>query len=97
MHSLSHAEYRYDSAGSTWDGSAAVHDRVLREMTTLPRGARVLDAGCGNGYLAALLASRGYEYFGVDPSVSGIEVARASYPGVRFVCGDPVSGLSDLP
>jgi SAM-dependent methyltransferase len=32
------------------------------------RGRRILDAGCGQGYLARLLASRGAEVVGVEPA-----------------------------
>ncbi len=43
----------------------------------LPRGTRVLDLGCGNGYLARRLAGRGARVVGVDLSDELIEAARA--------------------
>jgi 2-polyprenyl-6-hydroxyphenyl methylase/3-demethylubiquinone-9 3-methyltransferase len=36
------------------------------------------------GWLAAWLAAQGWQVVGIDPSVSGIERARASHPEVRF-------------
>lgn len=48
------------------------------------RPGRALDLGCGNGWLAAWLAARGWQVVGVDPSFSGIERARLSHPDVRF-------------
>lgn len=49
---------------------------------------RVLDLGCGNGYVAAELARRGHTVVGIDSSADGIEVAREAYaerlPNVRF-------------
>ena len=56
----------------------------------VPAGAHLLDLGCGQGLVAALLISAG-----VDVRVSGIERvpreierARAAAPGARFIQGD---------
>ncbi|GAA3723430.1 class I SAM-dependent methyltransferase [Streptomyces tremellae] len=51
---------------------------------------RVLDIGCGTGVFALLLAERGIDVVGVDPSRASLDVARAK-PGavrVRWLCGD---------
>jgi len=57
-------------------------------------GARsVLDVGCGTGTFALLLADRGLEVVGVDPSRAALDVARAK-PGaerVRWLHGDAAS------
>jgi 2-polyprenyl-3-methyl-5-hydroxy-6-metoxy-1,4-benzoquinol methylase len=45
---------------------------------------RVLDVGCGNGYWAGLFLERGCTVVGIDPSRSGIEIARATHPRARF-------------
>jgi 2-polyprenyl-3-methyl-5-hydroxy-6-metoxy-1,4-benzoquinol methylase len=47
-------------------------------------GTRVLDVGCGNGYWSGLFADKGCVVVGIDPSASGIEVARETYPTARF-------------
>lgn len=47
-------------------------------------GARVLDVGCGNGYTAGQFAARGCNVIGIDLSESGLAIARANYPNVRF-------------
>lgn len=54
---------------------------------------RVLDLGCGNGSLSCFLNSLGYCVIGVDPSMSGIEVASSNAPAVSFhLCpADPAS------
>jgi 2-polyprenyl-3-methyl-5-hydroxy-6-metoxy-1,4-benzoquinol methylase len=44
----------------------------------------VLDLGCGNGYWAGQFAEKGCDVVGVDPSESGIAIARQAHPGVRF-------------
>ena len=47
-------------------------------------GARVLDVGCGNGYTAGQFAARGCDVTGIDLSESGLAIARAAYPNIRF-------------
>lgn len=51
-------------------------------------GGPVLDAGCGPGHLTARLRAAGVDAFGVDLSRGMVDLARASYPGVRFEQGD---------
>lgn len=43
-------------------------------------GRRVLDAGCGDGYLARVLAARGAKVTGIDLSPRLIEIARSKDP-----------------
>ncbi len=52
--------------------------------SNLRPGARVLDVGCGNGYTAGQLAARGCDVTAIDLSESGLAVARAEHPTVRF-------------
>ena len=62
-----------------------------------PLGQRVLDAGCGTGALARLLASRGHDVVGIDVSPEAVRIARRSADEAsvqaRFVAGD----ARDLP
>lgn len=44
------------------------------------RGKDVLDAGCGEGYLARVLAQRGAQVIGIDLSPRLIEIARKKDP-----------------
>lgn len=46
--------------------------------------ARVLDVGCGNGYVAGKLAELGHAVTGFDASPDGIELARVAYPNIEF-------------
>jgi len=46
--------------------------RILGEV----KGRRILDAGCGNGYLCRLLSKKGAEMVGVDISKRSIELAE---------------------
>jgi SAM-dependent methyltransferase len=63
--------------------------------SSLARGRRVLDAGCGVGYGTRLLAEGGaVEAIGVDVAAAVVEAAgAAARPGVGFRCAD----VRDLP
>lgn len=74
------------SDGADLTGEARLVDAML------PRGARVLDAGCGTGRIAAALHERGHAVVGVDVDPALIEAAEADYPGPRYLVGD----LSEL-
>src|SRR5688500_15475593 len=66
------------------EGASPYVNRAIDALIDPAPGARVLDVGCGNGYLAARFAQRGCEVVGIDLSPSGIELARRHSPGVRF-------------
>ncbi len=63
-------------------------------------GRRVLDAGCGNGYLSRMLADRGADVVGVEPGRSlfdfAVEHEAAQPRGVRYVQAD-LCALPDVP
>ena len=52
----------------------------------LAPGGRVLDVGCGEGWLVCELLSSGIDAMGLDVSPRAVEVANSKAPG-RFVCG----------
>lgn len=58
----------------------------------VPRGARVLDAGCGPGRHTAYLHAAGHDVLGVDADPELIAAARADHPDARFEIAD----LSEL-
>ena len=62
-------------------------------------GRKVLDAGCGHGYLSRLLTRRGAEVTGVEPAALPLEHARRREEqeplGIRYVQRD-LSRLGDL-
>jgi SAM-dependent methyltransferase len=57
-------------------------------LARVPAGVRILDVCCGTGYLAALLADRGYSVTGVDASAEMIRYARATAPTAEFHIAD---------
>ena len=53
-----------------------------------PRGARILDAGCGAGRLGGVLAKAGHHVVGVDVDPALIEAAEQDHPGPQWLVGD---------
>ncbi len=68
--------------GADLAGEARLIDAML------PRGARVLDAGCGTGRVGAFLAAAGHDVTGVDLDPHLIAAAREDHPGPRWLQGD---------
>ncbi len=58
----------------------------------VPRGARILDAGCGPGRIGGYLHSVGHDVVGVDVDPVLIAAAEKDSPGPRWIVGD----LADL-
>jgi 2-polyprenyl-6-hydroxyphenyl methylase/3-demethylubiquinone-9 3-methyltransferase len=68
-------EYTWDRAEHTC-AHAYLMPPILREVRRWSRRGRILDAGCGNGSVAAALAPLATEMFAFDSSTSGVEHAR---------------------
>jgi len=85
---------RYDEAFPHKEGQLYCGKWLLAR---LPRGARVLDVGCGTGLpTARQLADGGCALTCVDISPGMLEIARRNVPGARFVAMDAVD-LGRLP
>ena len=69
-------------AGDDLVGEARLVDAMA------PRGARILDAGCGPGRLGGYLATAGHHVVGVDVDPALIEAAEQDQPGPRWLVGD---------
>ena len=70
------------AAGRDLAGEARLIDAMVG------RGARILDAGCGPGRVAAELARLGHDVVGVDVDPVLIEAAVADHPGPRWIVED---------
>ena len=57
---------------------------------------RILDAGCGNGYMANELAKLGHEVVGIDIAEDGISIAKKQYPNVKFYARSLYENITDI-
>nr|WP_090345907.1 class I SAM-dependent methyltransferase [Mycolicibacterium malmesburyense]CRL78482.1 type 12 methyltransferase [Mycolicibacterium malmesburyense] len=82
-------------AGDDLAGEARLVDAMV------PRGAHILDAGCGPGRLGGYLAGVGHRVVGVDVDPALIEAAEQDHPGPRWLVGDlaeldlPARGITE--
>lgn len=97
-------EKHYAAAGAgRWqvapDKVRAYHlDRLPRWLNRIARDARILDAGCANGYLLSLLAADGYKnLIGVELSEQLAVAARQNLGGVEIVNADVRDFLAQTP
>ena len=68
--------------GADLEGEARMLDALA------DRGARVLDAGCGQGRVGAALHARGHDVTGVDADARLVDAARTAHPGPTWLVGD---------
>lgn len=73
------------AAGKDLDGEARMIDAMA------PRGALILDAGCGTGRVGGRLADLGHRVVGLDLDEHLIGVAREDHPSARWEVGDLAS------
>jgi SAM-dependent methyltransferase len=82
-------------AGDDLVGEARLVDAMV------PRGARILDAGCGPGRVGGYLAAAGHQVVGVDVDPALIAAAEQDHPGPRWLVGDlaeldlPARGITE--
>jgi len=63
-------------------------DKTAIFFKYLPKGGKVLDAGCGLGKWVLYLRRHGYDALGVDYSRQAIEMVKAFDPTAPVECGD---------
>lgn len=68
--------------GQDLDGEARFVDAMV------PRGSRILDAGCGPGRVGGRLAALGHQVVGVDLDPALIAEAEIQFPGVPWLTRD---------
>jgi len=73
---------RMRAEGADLAGEARLVDAMV------PRGARVLDAGCGPGRVGGELHTMGHTVVGVDVDPVLIEAAHVDHPGPEWLVGD---------
>lgn len=82
---IEHSDYGYDN-----HEASCAHEYLLPTLfervqnVSNGQSLRVLDIGCGNGYVASRIAGYGHTVIGIDVSSTGIAIARSSFPGISY-------------
>ncbi|MGO9059411.1 MAG: class I SAM-dependent methyltransferase [Candidatus Binataceae bacterium] len=70
------------------DAAEHTHHAVLwpsiKGLLPVSNRLSILDAGCGNGFIAAQLRKLGHSVIGIDAAPDGVALARVAYPDVRY-------------
>lgn len=80
---------------------ADLHGEARMIDAMVPRGARILDAGCGPGRVGGRLAELGHDVVGTDLDPALIAAAQADFPDVTWLTGDlseldlPAAGIAE--
>ncbi|GGG67861.1 SAM-dependent methyltransferase [Corynebacterium pelargi] len=79
-----------------WDRLEAQGNDIVGEARLIdamaPRGAKILDAGCGQGRIGGYLQQRGHDVTGVDLDPLLIQQAQQRYPDATWIVGDLSEG-----
>lgn len=88
----------YNTIAAEWNLSRGRPSALkLRLIKPIKPGWRVLDLGCGNGFLAPEIVKRGAQYIGFDLSEQLIKIAKKKYGReiksgrAKFVCGNALA------
>jgi ubiquinone/menaquinone biosynthesis C-methylase UbiE len=90
-------EQGYDRIGEEYErwstkGTDPARERYLKVLLEdLPKGAQVLDLGCGSGALATRRLSERFQITGVELSSRMVELAQPNIPTATFVRADMAS------
>lgn len=80
-----------------WRVRARSARRLLKHFAGVGGRLDVLDVGCGNGWLSALLARAGHTVVGIDRNLSELRQAARVFPdGPRFALADPFNTALDV-
>lgn len=65
----------------------AFYQNVFRYFLPVERGRKLLDVGCGTGYLLKTAQDHGLLAYGQDISPEAVEISRQTSPGAEVVAG----------
>lgn len=68
----------------TFDADFSDNPRIDVFLSHIPRGALVIDVGCGTGAVTNYIQSKGMKVVGVDLSQAMLEIAKRNYPEIKF-------------
>lgn len=63
-------------------------DHITEFIKILPRGGKILEVGCGTGFDARYMMSKGFDVVGVDISTGMLGIAKKVCPKANFLQAD---------
>lgn len=90
---MSYSEYKFKNKGAEYSHSYL----TLPVLNLLDKGnnKKILDIGCGNGYLVRILIEQGFDAYGIDASISGINIAKGFHQDRFFLHNIEDEGLPE--
>lgn len=76
-------------------GRALVLDELKIVLSQLPKGAKILDVGCGTAHLTNWIKNMGFDVCGIEPSEEMLGFARKNFPEIEIKQG--ISSKIDYP
>src|SRR6476659_5647930 len=73
-----------DKYDSTWSSSTRQFIPPLLDAADVGEGTKLLDVGCGPGYVSAAAAERGARPTGIDFSAEMVGIAKRMFPAIEF-------------
>lgn len=80
---MNYSEYKFNNKGAEYSHSYLT--LPILDFLDKKKNKKILDIGCGNGYLVRSLLEKGYDAYGIDASVSGISIAKEIHPDRFFL------------
>lgn len=65
-----------------------IHHKWAENIIRLIEGEKVLEVGCGYGFLTDILTKRGYDSYGIDIDDESIEIGHTLYPQANLRVAD---------
>lgn len=87
------ADVYADTVGQPQDSFLRRAEPALRAAIPSPSGQRILDVGCGHGWLARQYEQHGAQVVGIDGSQQLIDKARAQPSSIEWIVHDLDAGL----
>lgn len=84
-------ERAYDATAELYlkkKGRFGYRQLLVRVNKMLPKGARILDVGCGTGGVARFFSGKGHSVTGVDNSGEMVAICRGEVPSAKFLKGN---------
>ena len=87
-------DYTYLGSGS-WDNAYLLNPLTGLINNLQLKDKRLFEVGFGNGWTANYLSNKGYLVTGIEPSTSGVSIAKKSYPNMNLQAGNVYHDLAN--